>query len=104
MSLENDWLASFKAAASQERVDEITLGTNICWFCDKPKATKECASEIYLNRNFRTEIGLTSRRHQWEELRRKIPCCRDCRVTNEKAKSWSSGFAWLGGIIGLILG
>jgi hypothetical protein len=104
MSVENDWLANLRAAASQERVDEITLSTNICWFCDKPKATKRCASEVYLHGNFRTEFGLTSHRHQWEELRRKIPCCLDCRMTHDKAKSWSSVFAWLGGISGLILG
>lgn len=99
-----DMLLNFKSAASQEAVDEITLKTNTCWFCGKPQATKECASEIYLNRNFRTEIGLSSRRHQWEELRRKIPCCRHCRSTHEKAKSLARGFAWLGGISGFILG
>ena len=99
-----NFLDELRVKAAQEIIDEQTLSSNICWFCDKPTAEKRWAAEVYLHRNYNTEFGLTGQRHQWEELKRKIPGCQNCHQTHQKAKSLSVTFAWLGGIGGFLLG
>ena len=97
-----NYLDILRVQATQEMIDEQTLSSSICWFCNKSTAEKEWAEDIYLHRNYTTEIGLSVHRSQWEELKRKIPCCQDCHIAHKKAESLSFTFAWLGGIGGLL--
>lgn len=99
-----NFLDELRVKAAQEIIDEQTLSSNICWFCNKPTAEKRWAAEVYLHRNYNTEFGLTGQRHQWEELKRKIPGCQNFHQTHYKAKSLSVTFAWLGGIGGFFFG
>lgn len=101
--MQNPYLDILRAEAAQQIIDEETLSSNICWFCDQPAAEQEWAEEICLHRDFTTEFGLTGRRHQWKELRRKIPCCQKCFRVHKRAESLSIFGAWVGGITGFIL-
>jgi hypothetical protein len=89
---------------AREQNDEQSFDSNICWFCESPKAEKAWAAEIFLNKYQNTHFGLTGSTSKYLLLNYKISCCQICHRTHKKENNWCRGLMLLGGIIGFISG
>lgn len=93
----------FDSFLLEAAINKEILATNVCWFCNMPDATEETATLIYLHRNMHSTYGLTKNRHEWEEVRRRLPRCQACQKAHDKADKWGKTLMWLGGFMGVSL-